>query len=480
MKNLLLGICFLFISVNTFGQQFSQYNTGTVYDSFENPAQAVFIPDTSYRLAFNFLIPNFNSNAYVTGNAQIPLKNRAFTGNYVNTGLVIGQGKFSRVNATANIYTLMFKAYTSLNGDQEIGFSTQTRAEGRGLFTDETLLLLNGSKNFPNNTYNNIFNDSYTDQTYHQISATYREKVSKNFSMGIKLSALLGIQYQQLQINRSSVTFDKVQDNATLSLQGRYRISYTPGEFTNHDLLPTLRNPGASISIGTAIRTRDNFIIQANLKDLGFIHWYKRSIISDFNATSTALLISNSRRENSIYTATNAIIRSGDVLKSFITPTNGKIEVSANKNFWFDYDKRVKYSPTIIVQKELFYDGYTAAMVNPVQYKNFVGTLTASYNNYGIINAGLQFMVKAPNAEFYIGSDRLMQTVGLVGAARKSDAQLNKNAGFSGADFFMGFSIKFGYVIEHPMDGNFIPLGDKPGFIKRLWDSIFHKDRDDG
>jgi hypothetical protein len=480
MKNFLLGICFLFISVEAFGQQFSQYNTGTVYDSFENPAQAVFIPDTSYRLAFNFFIPNFNSNAYVTGDAQVSLKNRAFTGKYVNTGLVIGKGKFSRVNATANIYTLMFKAYTSLNGDQEFGFSTQTRAEGRGIFTDETLLLLNGGKNFPKNNYTNIFNNSYTDQTYHQISATYREKVSKNFSMGIKLSALLGIQYQQLQINGSSVTFDKVKDNATLALQGRYRISYTPGEFTNHDLLPTLRNPGASISIGTAIHTRDNFIIQANLKDLGFIHWYKSSVTSDFNSSGIATKINTNRRESNLYTATSAIIRSADVFTSFITPTNGKIEVSANKNYWFDYDKRVKYSPTVIVQKELFYDGYTAAMVNPVQYNNLVGTFTASYNNYGIINAGLQFMVKAPNAEFYIGSDRLMQTVSLVGATKKSEAQLSKSAGFSGADFFMGFSIKFGYVIEHPLDANFIPLGDRPGFIKRLWDSIFHRDRDDG
>jgi hypothetical protein len=89
MKNFLLAVCFLFISVETFGQQFSQYNTGTLYDSFENPAQASFVPDTSRKLAFNFFIPNFNSNLYVTGNGQVPLKSRAFSGTYENTSLTL-------------------------------------------------------------------------------------------------------------------------------------------------------------------------------------------------------------------------------------------------------------------------------------------------------------------------------------------------------------------------------------------------------
>jgi hypothetical protein len=479
MKNFLLAVCFLFISIETFGQQFSQYNTGTLYDSFENPAQAAFVPDTSRKLAFNFFIPNFNSNLYVTGNGQVPLKSRAFNGKYANTALTIGDGRFSRANVNANIYSLMFKAFTSLDGNQEIGISTQTRAEGRGLFTDESLLLLNGPNSFPADDYTNLFNNNYTEQTYHQISFNYREKVNKNFAFGFKLSALLGIQYQQLQIDQSHVTFDRANDAADISLQGRYRISYTPGEFTKHDLLPTLRNPGASISIGTALRTRDNFNIQFNLKNVGFIHWYKSSIVSDFNTTRTAPDISTNRREDNLYATTYSIIRSADKQQSFTTATNGVAEISANKSYWFDYDRRFKYSPTVILQKEVFYDGYTAALVNPFQYNNVVGTLTTSYSNYGIFSAGLQFMVKTPNVEFFIGSDRIMQSVSLAGAANKSETQINKSASYTGADFFMGFSIKFGNVIEHPLNSSHIPLGDKPGFITRLWNSIFHKGRND-
>jgi hypothetical protein len=481
MKKFLLAICFLFVTVETFGQQFSQYNTGTLYDSFENPAQAAFLPDTSYKYAFNFFIPNFNSNIYLTGNGQVPIKNRAFTGRYTNTNLTLGDARFSRANADANIYTIMFRLFKSLNGNQEIGISTQSRAEGRGIFTDETLLLLDGAKNFQDLVpYDNVLNDNYTFQSYHQVSFNYREQVTKKFSMGIKLSALFGIQYQQLQVNQSHLVFDKANDAADITLQGRYRMNYIPGGFTTHDLIPNPRNPGASISIGTALHTRDNFNIQLNVKDVGFIHWNKRSIISDFNTTRTAPNLSSNRREDNLYAATYIILRSADVLHSFVTPTNGKIELSANKSFWFDYEQRYKYSPTLIVQKELFFDGYTAALVNPFQYNNLVGTITTSYNNYGIFNTGLQFMVKSHNAEFYIGTDRLMQSVSFAGAATHSNAQINKNSSYSGADFFLGFSLKFGPLIKHPLNSSYIPLGDRPGLFKRLWNNIFHPAKDDG
>ncbi|MEB0260230.1 MULTISPECIES: DUF5723 family protein [unclassified Mucilaginibacter] len=481
MKNILLAFCFLFISLASFGQQFSQYNTGTLYDAFENPSQASFIPDSSRQFAFNFFIPNFNSNLYVTGNGQVPLKSRAFLGKYVGAGLTLGEGKFSRANISANVYSLMFRSFRSLDGDQEVGFSIQTRAEGRGIFTDESLLLLNSSSRFTNPSYDELFNNSYTYQTYHQFSATYREKVSKTFSFGVKLSALLGIQYQQLQIDHSNIDFNRAADQADLTLQGKYRINFTPGQFVARDILPSFRSPGASISLGSTIRTRDNFNIQFNVKDLGFIHWYSKSTTSNFNTTRTIQNISGSRREDNLYANTFSIIRSGDTQGSYVTPTNGKIELSANKSYWFNYDRKLKYSPTLILQKEIFYDSYTAALVNPFQYNNLVGTLTTSVNNYGLFNAGLQFMVKTPNVEFYIGSDRVIETANLFRAGvGKSDSQINKNSAFTGADFFLGFSLKFGNVIEHPTNANFIPMGEKPGLFKRIWNSVFHRNDDDG
>ena len=73
MKKILLISCFLLLAVKGFSQQFSLYNTGTLFDSFENPSQRAFVPDTSKKYAFNFFIPNFNGNFFLTGNAQTSL-----------------------------------------------------------------------------------------------------------------------------------------------------------------------------------------------------------------------------------------------------------------------------------------------------------------------------------------------------------------------------------------------------------------------
>ncbi|MGZ3820601.1 MAG: DUF5723 family protein, partial [Mucilaginibacter sp.] len=69
MKKILLIFCLFLFAVKGFSQQFSQYNSGTLYDSFENPSQRSFVPDTSKMFAFNFLVPNFDANFYLKGDA---------------------------------------------------------------------------------------------------------------------------------------------------------------------------------------------------------------------------------------------------------------------------------------------------------------------------------------------------------------------------------------------------------------------------
>src|ERR1700712_272243 len=133
MKKILLVLFLLLFSSPIFAQQFSQYNTGTLYDSFENPAQRTFIPDSSKMYAFNFLFPNFNTGFYLSGNAQAALQSRAFSGYYNTAPLQIGQNKYNHINVNANAYSIMFKIFASLDGNQEIGFSINTKAESNGL-----------------------------------------------------------------------------------------------------------------------------------------------------------------------------------------------------------------------------------------------------------------------------------------------------------------------------------------------------------
>jgi hypothetical protein len=478
MNKIYIVFCLLIFSFSVSAQQFSQYNTGTLYDSFENPSQRSFIPDSSRQYAFNFFAPNFDANAYLTGNIQGSLKNRLFAkyASYNSNRLTIGQSKYNHFDANVNAYALMFKTFTSLNGDVEMGFSYQTKGESRGLFSDESLALFNGIGQFKNLVYDNIFNNHFQMQTYNQIGFSYRERINKQLAIGFRINALTGIKYSKFDVTSSHAEFDPLTNEAAISMTGRYYSSYIPGKPSAHDYLPNFRSPGASTSFGASILTNDKITIQANIKDLGFIHWSSRSLISDFNSTEIYPDLDNVHREDAIYSHTIDLLRSGPIGGGFTTKTNAKAELSVSKTYWIDPESNVKYWPTLIASKEIWFNGFTAAMVNHVQYNNMMATLSATYNETKLFNIGAQLMYKTPNFEVYGGSERLVNTGRLALAAFGTQSQIDQTGTYSGMDLFIGFSMKFGAVIEHPMNASYIPMGEK-GFFGRLWGRLFKTDK---
>jgi hypothetical protein len=480
MKKGLLVWCFFLIGANVFGQQFAQYNTGSLYDSFENPAQRAFIPDTTKNFAFNFLIPNFSANFYVTGNGQAALKTRAFESYYNTANLQMGNGAYNRINMNLNSYLIMFKLFASENGDQEVGFAFNTKTEARGVATDESIALFNGFRKLNNTSYTNVFNDRLFYQAYHQISFTFREQLTRQFAFGVKLSALSGLTYRKANIDQSSILLDQTNDAATISLQGTSYTNSTAGQPDIQKILPTFRNPGAAISVGTSYLDESGYKWQLNLKDLGFIHWSSKSLVSNFGGSRLITGFSESDREKTIGHSLDSLTTGSQVRKSFTSSTNGLLELSINKSYWLDGNEKFKFSPTLIGSKEVFYPGFTAALVAPVQHGNYIGTLMASYNDLKLFNLGAQFMIKKDNSEFFIGSERLIQTGKLFRNAIRSaadDAQTQvvvDQGRFTGMDFYIGVSFKFGTLIERRLNSSSVPDGEK-GFVGRIWDSIFGK-----
>jgi hypothetical protein len=468
MKKILLIFCFLFIAARGFSQQFSLYNTGTLFDSFENPSQRTFVPDTSRKYASNFLVPNFDGNFFIKGNAQASLVSRAFGSKYNNAALQIGNGNLNYVGENASVYVLMAKMFVSLEGEEELGIYAEMKSEGHGAFTDESVALFNGPSAFSNNIYDNIFNNHFSNQIYNTVGFTYREKLSSQVAFGIKLGLLMGIDYASLDTYESHISFDRLNDAATISLRGRYRFSNGPGNFDSRSFLPTTRSPGAQVSIGTSYKTDDNITFQANIKDLGFIHWYNASTVSNFNNTTTISGISSNKRESNIYNGVHNLFTSNPATTSFTTYTDGRLELSATKSYYLN--EHLKYSPTLVASKELMYNGFAGAMVNRFQYLNYYVSLLGSYDNYNLFNLGLQLMYKTHNGEIFLGSDRLIQTVSFAGATGNSGAY--SNSSFTGGDIYLGFAWKFGPVIEHPLNASTIPTGEK-GFIGRLWNRLF-------
>ncbi|MGI4727517.1 MAG: DUF5723 family protein [Janthinobacterium lividum] len=459
----LLALFLLFIVFNANSQQLAQYNTGTLFDSFENPAQRAFIPDSSRQFAFNFFVPNTSANAVFNGNGRQSLLSLINHGTYNSSTLTNGFGSQNTFNVNTNTYWFMLKIYTRLNSDQEWGISAQTQADSHGNFTDETLLLLDSYKNFDNgNSNSNIFNGRFNGEAYHQFSLTFRQKVSPEIAFGVKLSGLLGVYYNQFNINKSGFYVDKNSNEASLFLQGNYTTSNLH-QFAKKDLLG-LKNPGAAVTFGMEAQLDNGILVQGNIKDLGFIRWHNTSII-DFDGTETINRISRTRNNSDrILTEVDSLVAQNASSHAVYKAINSRADVSISKKYNLGLED-FYVTPTLLVSKNLFYNGLNSAFINHFNYKSLWFTALASYNNLGDWNAGAQLMIKSPNAEFFIGTDQLFRSTKFFDETNVAYR--------SGVSAFIGFSAKFGHLIEHPAAASYIPMGNERGFFNRLWLGIF-------
>ncbi|MFD1255291.1 DUF5723 family protein [Mucilaginibacter terrae] len=474
MNKLLICIVLISISLPGYAQRFAQYNTGTLYDSFENPSQAAFIPDSSRQFALN-IIPNFTLNTYLQGNAQYTLKSRLFLGRYDNGAVTVGQNQYNNVLANVNVYVGILKMFTSLSGKQEVGLSYQIKANGRGQVTDETIALLNGLGKFTQNNYSDIFNSKAFYESFHQFSITYREKVTRTLSFGVKLSALSGIAYQKINIVQSNINFDRQNDAANLAMRGVFQSTYALGQLSKRDLLPSLDHPGAAISLGATLIGPAGIIMQGNIKDLGFIRWGADATTYSFGNGVPPVRIeglSTPQRETNVTNALTTLFERKPQTGAFVKPIVGRAEFSAAKKFMFG---SITYLPTAIISQQIYGSGAAMALVNQLDFGGFGTSISGLYNEDKLFDMGLQLMYKSPNFEFFVGSEQLGKTLNLYNASGNDESAITKSMSHSGGNIYLGFSFKFGKRIERWKNESYYYNGSEQGPLGRAWNSAFNK-----
>lgn len=473
VRKLRLILFLLLLSATAAAQRYSQYFTNTLFESFENPAQKVFAPDTTRMFASNFLVPNLTVNAYLTGNSQRAIKQYLFLNHDQNSGITPTVNQWNHTYANVNTYLFMLKVFTSLNGNQEVGFSEQIKGEGKALFSDATAILLNGGVGFVNGKYTGLFNDKLRYQTYHQLSITYRRALNDQLAFGLKLSELSGIAYNEFVINQSEVTFDQQNKRLFLGLAGGRITNLDPNEFSAKTVLPSFHNPGASISIGVSQQVGHGFRFQYNIKDLGFIRWANSSNYYQFNGIEEVDNLSSSDAGQRIFNAANKIFDTGGSKGSFTTSTDGRFELSATRSFSLGENNYMHYIPVAVASKQIFDNGFTGVLINNIQYRSLTLGVTTAYNEMRQFSLGGQLMIKSPNAEFFIGCEQLLPGYNLLRSARGNEEAITKELPFSAAGIFMGFSLKFGSDIETHQNASHIPMGEEGGFLRRLFHGVF-------
>ena len=444
MKRVFLLLFFVICANQLRAQQYGLFNTNTLFDGFENPAQKSFVLDSSRQFASNFLLPYFGLNAANKGASDYSIRRLTSEGVFSARNIPLNTGKSNIIYANANVYLLTLKIYASYKYQKELGFSWQIRNDGHVTYPNELLAIFDNYKRFQNGTISDAFNTEGYNQSFHQFSITYRENLTKKLAFGVKASLLSGITYSKMSITYSSFSI-KNDDILNLSLTGRYQTNlFHDGDLSTRRLLPTFRNPGAAISFGTSYQAKKGVVIIGNIKDLGLIRWNNSShdILLN-NAQQMITGLSTSTDDEEVERSIKNIFRNRDRNMAFYTLTNAKADFLISKQYGY-------YKPSLIVSKNLFYKGGDVAFVNSFTTNNFLLSAIPTYNMNGFLMAGVQGMYKTPNFEAFLGSDNITKSI----AVRKG---VEDASGYNGASIYMGMAIKFGYVIEHPKNASHMP-----------------------
>ncbi len=445
--------------------QVSLYNSRTLFDSFENPAQKAFYTDSSKQFAFNFFFPTISFSGSASGAANSTLKGMIFNNLNDSENLPINGKSYTHFASNTNIYVLSFKWFKRVKYQQEAGFSWQIRNDSWARVSNPTFSIFDTFNRFPDNNYSNIFNNKGYQQTFHQFAFTYRENFTKTIGLGVKLSLLSGIAYSGANITSSDITIDLTNNQYTANFAGTFRSTTIADTAVKQAVLPTFKNPGIALTASANFKFKKGWMLLANVKDLGFIHWNKNS--TEVYRLNKSISMGQANASNADRRLADSLINTFDngifQNEGFYSPMNGKLELLVSKNFG-------AYHPNVLLSKNIWYPGGQATLINNYLFKNHVLSLTPSYNFLKFMNLGGQYMYKTPNFEFFIGSDQLVQTISFAKAAINSDATAVKGSLSMG--LYMGLSAKIGRLMEHPLNANRIPGIEQPKDSKN---SFFRK-----
>lgn len=471
MRARLVTLILIISSFSAYSQQYALFNTKTLFDSFENPAQKSFVLDSSRQFASNFLIPYLDISSLSKGNSNLAIRNLIKQGYSQNR-----VGEFENpqtLRENVNIYLMNIRLFKYHKFHSEMGFSWQIKSEtnidydeniSKGLFYDTFSKFVTIPKI-------NIFNNNGRLQSYHQISFTYRENYNKRWALGTKISLLSGIGYAEFNANKSSVSISGQNNSMDIAMAATYRLNYPEeGVFDFKNTLP-FRNFGAAISLGTTYTTKSGIFLMANLKDLGFIRWGKTSYTGYFDIDKTNVQLvgnANEQQDAKLQRTLESLAKENTERKRFITPINSRADFLISKTFG-------PYTPNLIITKNIFDKFGEAAFVNTIKTGNISFSAIPSYNTDKNFRLGIQGMYQTPNFEMFLGTNDLIQTY------YASKDIINNNTavetGYNRGSVYLGMAFKIGYVVEHPMNMSWMPGiddKDRKSFFSKIF-GIFKK-----
>lgn len=454
-------IFFMFCATRSWAQEFSLTHSGTLYSSFENPVESAYTAEKSRRFNINLLIPGISANFKVNGEAETAFKSLIFNKDINSSSINTTSNNINYISILGNGYLLMAKMLYTAEYQREIGFSIQFRNEGDFNLSNAALVIPYSSTILKDGTYEDVFYSNYKNISYWQFGLSYRENYSSKLAFGAKLSFLSGASYSEMNIPTSHL---QVANNSyDLTLNGTFTNSFGSDKLKPGNFLPNLKNPGVGLSLGTSYLFKNSMFLTANLKDAGIIFWNPKTPQYNFSDSFSVdhLNEKDSYREKYRDSLSNMLDKNKGYSGAFHTWTNSKVEVALSKSF-------ETYKPVFIVSKNLQNsDGFIALQNNYVYRALNLALNPAYYFNNGL-NIGALLMIKSPNTDFYLGTEKLLPTYYITKGYIKRDEQIGKSP--TQANIFLGLNIKFGKMMQTMPFADFVDgLNDaETGYVYRL------------
>lgn len=438
-------------------QQTSLTHSGTLYDSFENPVQPAFTKEKSNKYAINLLLPGFGGNFKFEGGAENQIKNIIF-GNKIDGSTLTESNTPNEISASLNMYLLMFKIHLSDDYSREAGVSLQLRNEGNFTLTNQSLVIPSNYENFKSGIYSNFYNNKIENQSYYQLGFSYRENYNRQWAFGAKLSFLSGITYNKTNITSSSLEI--TEDEYFAFFKGLQVSSYGT-QLGLRTFLPTIKNPGASLSAGASYTTKKGFHITAHIKDLGLIMWNKKTPVYDFYDNLAVTRLKDTVYKGRFKLAFDSLLNRNVYEEKHITSLNFLAEVAISKNFG-------NYKPVIVANYSILNNMPQVSLLNNYRYRALNFGANAFYDTHSGFNLGALFMIKSPNTEFYLGTERLLSSYYLAKGYITDEVNIGKSPSY--LNMFFGITLKFGRKEQSMGQSDWIDgLNDEEtGFVSRL------------
>ncbi len=429
-----------------------------MFDSFENPVQAAFTLQTSKKYSISIL-PHLGGDFKFTGDAESAFKN-LIVGNPVNASLIKSADGMNHISASVNTYLLMFRMFYTAEYQREIGISLQLRNQGNFSLSNTALAIPYSYKFLQPGVYYNSYINNHKNMAFWQLGLSYRENYNAKLAFGAKLSYLSGAVYSHMDINRSRILMEPRTFNVQMA--GAYTSSFGTDGLSAQSLIPGFKNPGFALSLGTSYTFKNKLYLTAHLKDAGIIFWNKKTpqyvFVDQFDIKK------NEQRpyKDLFYNAFHDMIKDSETPSgSFYELLDSPIEFALSKRY-------NQFKPVIVVSKNLSNSGGFLALQNNYTYRSLNVSLNASYHLHKNFNIGGLLMLKSDNAEFLIGTEKLIPSYKVAsGYLSKNEDKISNPIQ---SDVFMGLNIKFGRRVQTMGYADFVDgLNDKEtGYVYRL------------